>query len=1064
MDPLSAIGLVSGVITFIDFGYEVISAAREVRASSSGTTAANNHIKFLNERMEAVASDLTVARSSGIMSADNQRLTELADKCLELSGGLKKLLDKLRAKNPKSKRQVLSSIMKNVKKKDEKKNLEARLDKCRQQLHLQLSHTTRLESLSRLDEIVQTGKCYDKELRSLNQQLAVLKDAVAGLNPNSKLQDEARAILDLSDLAISKVLQNGILEALRFEKMESRFDSIVEAHPDTFKWLLEEESPDSSIVSTGDMNDQWFSIMNDAVEQDIPLRLEIRKSFTNWLSHGNGIFHISGKPGAGKSTLMKYLSDSNEIKKYMNTWADGKEITFASFFFWRHGTEFQKSLHGLLRSLLHSVIDGHPDLARMVFPTQWEAARTSPGKTLHFHLSDIQKAFEILMETPEVYTKHKFAFFVDGLDEFEGHDDSLVKTLFQWAHSGSENIKILVSSRELPIFQQRFSKCPKFRLHEATYRDIFLFVYDTLRENEDVKSLSQPQEVARLGRLLVERAEGVFLWVSLAMRLVERGLVLEESIEELESAIEQLPHELEQLFRVIFDSIKTERDLAKRRKAMRTLSLAVDEIQVPACNGRLYLTHLSFMNDYDRDPDFSSQVKSTKNAADRSARLSRCRKQLGGGCRGLLTIRSYYWEHEVLVRKETVVLTHRSLIEFFQLPDVQVSIKEYTRGFDRLLFYCQSLIAELKVWSLDEEYDGLEDILSSITPHGREDTKSEALYGRLWVAAELERLISLHYHIHDSNKSTLISTISQVRLLIQSESESTWASEFMYISLWRSDGTKHFTHFIIPCQLEDCIVLVALKLGLHELWPTTDLEGKIRDAVLCLVAMSLEGFWMRDRALQFVPPSFDRLLHSLAICLGGGTSTNSIMRLPSGRLRPSVWQNMVWHCIVTPCNQASVAPVWLLFILHGADTRFTLNFKQTCNFSARDKNAKTMEMTGLWGPDGYQTQIHTPILIDEDEDGILGLARNRNWSVSLEELAYFWFVPHVDSFRKVFELYGNSHISEGAQKDLGRELGFDLECWQSQTWGDPRPLLRYPWEGETEALRDSDRTVSADDI
>lgn len=144
MDPLSAIGLVSSVITFIDFGYELISAAREVHASSTGTTVANNHIDFLNTRMEAVAKDLEVAKSTRGMSADTQRLAELAEKCLTLSNDLKKLLDKLRANNPKSKRQAFSAIVQNVRKKDEKKELETRLDQCRQQLHLQLSHTTRL--------------------------------------------------------------------------------------------------------------------------------------------------------------------------------------------------------------------------------------------------------------------------------------------------------------------------------------------------------------------------------------------------------------------------------------------------------------------------------------------------------------------------------------------------------------------------------------------------------------------------------------------------------------------------------------------------------------------------------------------------------------------------------------------------------------------------------------------------------------------------------------------------------------------------------------------------------
>ena len=64
MGPLSAIGLVSSVNTFIDFGYEVISAAREVGASATGSTTANDHIEFLNICMKAVATDFSTTKSS----------------------------------------------------------------------------------------------------------------------------------------------------------------------------------------------------------------------------------------------------------------------------------------------------------------------------------------------------------------------------------------------------------------------------------------------------------------------------------------------------------------------------------------------------------------------------------------------------------------------------------------------------------------------------------------------------------------------------------------------------------------------------------------------------------------------------------------------------------------------------------------------------------------------------------------------------------------------------------------------------------------------------------------
>lgn len=144
MDPLSAIGLISSVITFIDFGYEIVSASEEVRTSTTGTTKANAEVEFLNVRLKSMVVDLAATkRHKEYMSVDQMRIVEVADKCLELSDDLQKLLDKLKAKNPSSKRQVLSALARNVRNKNQKRDLEARLDQCRQLLHLQLSHTTR---------------------------------------------------------------------------------------------------------------------------------------------------------------------------------------------------------------------------------------------------------------------------------------------------------------------------------------------------------------------------------------------------------------------------------------------------------------------------------------------------------------------------------------------------------------------------------------------------------------------------------------------------------------------------------------------------------------------------------------------------------------------------------------------------------------------------------------------------------------------------------------------------------------------------------------------------------
>jgi hypothetical protein len=53
-------------------------------------------------------------------------------------------------------------------------------------------------------------------------------------------------------------------------------------------------------------------------EDDAPVQ---REKWTNWLSSGNGIFHIAGKLGSGKSTLMKFLCNHPQTKVALQYWA-----------------------------------------------------------------------------------------------------------------------------------------------------------------------------------------------------------------------------------------------------------------------------------------------------------------------------------------------------------------------------------------------------------------------------------------------------------------------------------------------------------------------------------------------------------------------------------------------------------------------------------------------------------------------------------------------------------------------------------------------------------------------
>jgi len=55
---------------------------------------------------------------------------------------------------------------------------------------------------------------------------------------------------------------------------------------------------------------------------------------SSWLESGSGIFWIEGKPGSGKSTLMKYIVGRNEVVDILSKWAAPRTAVVASHFFW----------------------------------------------------------------------------------------------------------------------------------------------------------------------------------------------------------------------------------------------------------------------------------------------------------------------------------------------------------------------------------------------------------------------------------------------------------------------------------------------------------------------------------------------------------------------------------------------------------------------------------------------------------------------------------------------------------------------------------------------------------
>ena len=78
-------------------------------------------------------------------------------------------------------------------------------------------------------------------------------------------------------------------------------------------------------------------------------------NYISWISQPPGLLWIKGKPGAGKSTLMKFTLDALDPSELRS-----RTIFTVSFFFHGRGAEIQKTPEGLFKSLLHQLLQRFP--------------------------------------------------------------------------------------------------------------------------------------------------------------------------------------------------------------------------------------------------------------------------------------------------------------------------------------------------------------------------------------------------------------------------------------------------------------------------------------------------------------------------------------------------------------------------------------------------------------------------------------------------------------------------------------------------------------------------------
>ncbi|KAH7348420.1 hypothetical protein BKA65DRAFT_550493 [Rhexocercosporidium sp. MPI-PUGE-AT-0058] len=681
MDPVTILSLVCNICQLCEYGAAALVMAKEVYCSEKGLTEQHERLQSSTKSLEGLSgrlqASLRVITTGETQTDDEKNLNDLAAKCKEISCKILGLLEKIKGKKGHSFVAAMSVTVRDMRYRGKIEELQEKLRHLQDQVHLQLSVVLRSELLERLEILMKSGKSDASELALLRDHIQIIRAGVRVTDLDNKVSSQLLHLLNISSEGIDRKCQDYILKAISFQSMNRRYDQVETAHGDTFRWILEND------------NLEWEDVYG--------RKHQIAVGFRSWLSGGSGIFQIIAKPGSGKSTMMKVICDSPKTRQLLQQWAGGKPIIMAKFFFWKQDDPMQKSMDGMIRSLLHQVLSQASELIAECFPDKWRATQDTPW---HSHLvpeisnTEAWQAFQKLFsrDNGRIWTSYSLCIFLDGLDECECKKGSqeLIKNLQSLA-SLSASIKVCVSSRLMNCLKPIDDAFPgqKTYLHNLTESDVRRVVYDRLYGDTNFQRMSLKNEVDCRNTIddVVQKAEGVFLWVTLILNILCQGLTDADTLSDLRKKIEHYPEDLDGFLKEIVKSIPTE----NRKLAYRTFACTM---MMSRGNGNLRLLNFSFLEDYNEDRNFAiaMPLDSALSSDEIDARLARARRRLTAHCKELLHVD----DTALGPKAPPVSFIHRSVREIFEQEQVKSNMAEHIEDFDVLDAILQTHLAVIK--------------------------------------------------------------------------------------------------------------------------------------------------------------------------------------------------------------------------------------------------------------------------------------------------------------------------------------------------------------------------------
>ncbi|KUJ08897.1 uncharacterized protein LY89DRAFT_558574, partial [Mollisia scopiformis] len=241
-------------------------------------------------------------------------------------------------------------------------------------------------------------------------------------------------------------------------------------------------------------------------------------------------------------------------------------VLVLSHFFWIPGAPMQRSIRGMLSSLVHQLLTRN----RPMIPVLLEEDETLQHKDSIYDWSKEELQRTLL----KVLSNRAYAscLFIDGLDEVDPVEGQAALVQVLEKIRAQTNVNLCVSSRPESILQESLKNYPKLRLQDLTNSDIRHMVEERLSPFKDrlAKMKIDERGAVRLDILVSKitgKADGVFLWATLVTKSLERGIANGDDWATLNERLDVLPRAMNELYSHMWSRLNEDEKLYREQAA-----------------------------------------------------------------------------------------------------------------------------------------------------------------------------------------------------------------------------------------------------------------------------------------------------------------------------------------------------------------------------------------------------------------------------------------------------------------------------------------------------------------